>query len=138
MVEISRSRNMSLMQSIRDGTEPERGLGAVSQRCIYGSNLLRCSEFQKGKEMVVSSVKGREYFAGRSLNEIRICRREWKFSRIESELNEKERETRVQKGTEEKVGEFKGGFTFHFVHYILIISSSQERTKYKRKRGRGE
>ena len=42
--------------------------------------------------MVVSSVKGREYFAGRSLNEIRICRREWKFSRIESELNEKERE----------------------------------------------
>ena len=30
MVEISRSRNMSLMQSIRDGTEPERGLGAVS------------------------------------------------------------------------------------------------------------
>ena len=95
MVEISRSRNMSLMQSIRDGTEPERGLGAVSQRCIYGSNLLRCSEFLKGKEMVVSSVKGRDYFAGRSLNEIRICRREWKFSRIESELNEKERETRV-------------------------------------------
>ena len=36
------------------------------------------------------------------------------------------------------MGEFKGGFTIHFVHYILIISSSQERTKYKRKRGRGE
>ena len=114
MVEISRSRNMSLMQSIRDGTEPERGLGAVSQRCIYGSNLLRCSEFLKGKEMVVSSVKGRDYFAGRSLNEIRICRRMRNL--VEQNLNEKERE-RLERNRE-KMGEFKGGFTFHFVHYI--------------------
>ena len=85
--------------------------------------------------MVVSSVKGREYFAGRSLNEIRICRREWKFSRIESELNEKERETRKEQ--RKKWVNLREGLRF-ILFTILIISSSQERTKYRRKRGRGE
>ena len=64
--------------------------------------------------MVVSSVKGREYFAGRSLNEIRICRREWTFSRIESELNEKERETitRFRKEQRKKWVNLREGLRF--------------------------